>query len=586
MDVLSPPPAPADTTGRRAVRVVADASLTLRVPLPRALRRLETRSTASGRARPVAATATATGDSDCDASWEERNWAARDAAVAVRAARSERADEWPPLPPPPCDLPEDFPRLVVNLTRVQRQCAAATTLEEAEWDVLAVCRRVRRTLHEQCTHFVELLFDRQWAFHCTYGTSRPLLDGLHAAFPTDVFALLDYPTDIDGVPLHAFLHTLSSPSRWKSVEYLRTCLCRCSRDLQWKSDVLVELELLAETEFAQYERTWQEQSDEIDELTRLRDSFRAKLEKTRAASRANHKLPQGQQYLWILRQLEDVENRLLTLLEVFLKDPELDEDECFSAFANPGGESGVTAGTNVLDMVIAMVFSRLPRDFSQQTTTEEHFQMLFDHHIQILRLWKKDFGRLPLRSRVALQEESARDSEAGRTHVSSLREKRAGLDVSDEDSVVGLIEDCPANGGDVANLDEASLVCDREADNIGRGCDRAKDSETSPSDEADGYGADSDSDASEDDAGEVIAAQRQRHPRKRVPSKLGAAETVCALDRPRRRRTKQLRRGQKSHKSKVVRSESDADREAGSFQPFACTGAVPLLRLAKEKELF
>ena len=107
------------------------------------------------------------------------------------------------------------------------------------------------------------------AFHCTYGTARPLLDALHAAFPTDVFALLDYPTDIDGVPLHAFLHTLSSPSRWKSVEYLRTCLCRCSRDLQWKSDVLVELELLAETEFAQYERTQQEQSDEIDEVGRL-----------------------------------------------------------------------------------------------------------------------------------------------------------------------------------------------------------------------------------------------------------------------------------------------------------------------------
>ena len=157
MDVLSPPPAPPNRNGRRAVRVIADAALTLRIPLPTARRRrLETRATASGRApRPVDATATA--DSS-DASWEERNWSALDAAVAVRVERSE-ADEWPQ--PPPGDLPNDFPRLVVNLTRVQRQDAAATSLEEAAEDVWAVLRRVRRTLQAQCTHFVELLFDHR-----------------------------------------------------------------------------------------------------------------------------------------------------------------------------------------------------------------------------------------------------------------------------------------------------------------------------------------------------------------------------------------------------------------------------------------
>ena len=275
----------------------------------------------------------------------------------------------------------------------------------------------------------------------------------------------------------------------------------------------------------------------------------------------------------------------MTLLDVFLKEPELDGEDCCSAFDNPGGEGGVAVGTNVLDMVVAMVFGRLPRDFSQQTTTEEHFRMLFDHHIQILRLWKKDFGRLPLQSRVATHDEGARDSDAGRT-FGPLREERVVVDMSDEESVVGLTEDCLVKDGAVANMDEASLRCDCGSEDNSQSCEGANDSEASSHDDSDGYGADSDSDASEDDVGEVTAAQIQRHQLKRVPSKLGEAETVCRLDGPRRRRMKHPRRATKLHKSKVDRYESDTERQAASFQPFACTGAVKLLRLAKENELF
>ena len=94
-----------------------------------------------------------------------------------------------------------------------------------------------------------------------------MMNGLHAAYPDDVFAMVDYPTDIDGVPLHEYLHTLSYPSKWKSVESLKTCLRQCSRDIRWKRDVIVELELLAEQEFKHYEENQQRLGDEIDEVS-------------------------------------------------------------------------------------------------------------------------------------------------------------------------------------------------------------------------------------------------------------------------------------------------------------------------------
>jgi hypothetical protein len=95
-----------------------------------------------------------------------------------------------------------------------------------------------------------------------------MMDGLHEAYPEDFFAMVDYPTEIDGEPLHEFLHVLSTPSKWKSVEYLKDCLRRCSRDIRWKRDVTTELELLAEQEFAQYEEKQKQLGDEIDEVGR------------------------------------------------------------------------------------------------------------------------------------------------------------------------------------------------------------------------------------------------------------------------------------------------------------------------------
>eukprot|EP00644_Phytophthora_capsici_P013441 jgi/Phyca11/17633/fgenesh1_pg.PHYCAscaffold_29_\ len=359
--------------------------------------------------------------------------------------------------------------------------------------------------------------------------------------------MVDYPTEIDGVQLHEYLHTLSFPSKWKSVEYLKDCLRRCSRDIRWKRDVITELELLAEQEFAQYEDKQQQLSAEIDELTRLRDSFRDKLEKLESQEGK----PKGQ-YL-MLRKLEDIENRLVTLLDEYLKEPELEEEECYSAFGNPGGESGVSAGMNVLDMVIAMVFGRLPRDFSQKTTTEEHFQMLFDHHIHILRLWKKDFGRLPPKSRVAPPKPNGPNagSEKG-----SEGEEKAAPDVSDEDNMEEHVDASlsyyPAGddddvGGSDGLDDDWETVCIEDSE---QGYNERLRKDTRHDNDSDGYGADFDSDESDDEEEQAAALQIQLEQKKLEEAKASDAGKTSAPTRPRRRRVKHTRRSKTLQKAK------------------------------------
>ncbi|GMF25155.1 unnamed protein product [Phytophthora lilii] len=397
-----------------------------------------------------------------------------------------------------------------------------------------------------------------------------MMDGLHAAYPEDFFAMVDYPTVIDDVPLHEFLHALSSPSKWKSVEYLKDCLRRCSRDIRWKRDVIMELELLAEQEFAWYEEKQKQLSDEIDERMASKEG------------KANG------QYL-MLRKLEDIETRLMTLLDDYLIEPELEEEECYSAFGNPGGEAGVSTGMNVLDMVIAMVFGRLPRDFSQQTTTEEHFQMLFDHHIHILRLWKKDFGRLPPKSRVA----SKADGSDGASVHESSGEGHDVPDAYEEEDIVEQAEEfssyCRIDDVDAFEPDRLTSVgSENEWERLdpaesSQSYGSPKDRDANHDDDSDGYGADFDSDESDDDdevAGAVAAQQKLELAK---PQDIKKAAVPA---RPRRRRIKHTRRSKKLQTSKVDRHESDGEQEAVPFQPFACTGAVGLLRLAKENEMF
>ncbi|KAG6954939.1 hypothetical protein JG687_00011506 [Phytophthora cactorum] len=563
---------------RGSPRVISDSSMTMSFSLPASFLQARAALTAASMESPQSVENAENVVEEVEDSWEERDWEAKAVQTVEAKPVEQELDDWEMETTP--DLPDDFPRLIVNLTRVQRQHFPVSKEEEQELDMMEVFHRVKATLHQHFSQLAEALFEQKLCFHCTYGTSRAMLDNLHAAYPDDFFATVDYPTKIDDVPLHEFLHTLSYPSKWKSVEYLKDCLRRCSRDIRWKRDVITELELLAEQESAQYEEKQQQLSDEIDELTRLRDSFREKLEKM---TTQDGKL-QGQ-YL-MLRKLEDIENRLVTLLDDYLEDPELEEEECYSAFGNPGGEGGVRTGMNVLDMVIAMVFGRLPRDFTQQTTTEEHFQMLFDHHIHILRLWKKDFGRLPPQSRAGPPKPEGSDSD-------ELSEnEQVALDASDHGGVEEAFSSyCRVDDGGVGGSEEASYVGlddDWESVHFGdtdQGYEEPTQRETHDND-SDGYGADFDSEESEDDEEQSAAVQAQLQ-ETLDQGKASDAGKSSVSTRPRRRRIKRtIRRSKQLQKSMSARNHSDEEEKAAPFQPFACTGAVGLLRLAKENEMF
>ncbi|ETL85989.1 hypothetical protein L917_14539 [Phytophthora nicotianae] len=552
---------------RSSPRVISDSSMTMSFSLPASF--LQARSALSAASKSEENTENIV--EVVEDSWEERDWET-EAVQSVETKPAELdADDWEQETTP--DLPDDFPRLIVNLTKVQRHHFPVSKDEEQELDMMEVFHRVKATLHQHFSQLAEALFEQKLCFHCTYGTSRVMLDNLHAAYPDDFFAMVDYPTEIDGMPLHEFLHTLSYPSKWKSVEYLKDCVRRCSRDIKWKRAVITELELLAEQECTQYEEKQQRLSDEIDELTRLRDSFREKLEKITSQDGK----PQGQ-YL-MLRKLEDIENRLVTLLDDYLKEPELEEEDCYSAFGSPGGEGGVRTDMNVLDMVIAMVFGRLPRDFTQQTTTEEHFQMLFDHHIHVLRLWKRDFGRLPPQSRAASPTPDGIDSE----------KDQVADDVSDnydiDEHAEALSSYCRVDDDDVGEATHVGVDDDWESVHC---ADTDQDyaeptqRETNQGNDSDGYGADFDSDESEDEEEQTAVVQAQLLEQAKSDAGKSSMST-----RPRRRRIKRtIRRSKQLQKSMEERCYSDDEQKAAPFQPFACTGAVGLLRLAKENEMF
>lgn len=577
MDKLELLRRPADGP-KASVRVIPDASMSLKFTLPKSY--LQARQAAlSGAKTPQNVTQSApkrTQDSELaqDASWEDRDWESNALDSTAKAEKNSGAEieDWQDETP---ELPDDFPRLIVNLTKVQNQHFPPERDEEP--DMVDVFKRVKATLQEHFSTLAEALFEQKLCFHCSYGTSRGMMDGLHAAYPEDTFAMMDYPTLIDEVPLHEYLHVLSYPSQWKSVEYLKDCLRRCSRDIRWKRDVITELELLAEQEHAQYTEQQQNLSDEIDELTRLRDSFRDKLEKM-----ASQEGKSNGQYL-MLRKLEDIETRLMTLLDQYLQEPELLEEECYSAFGNPGGEAGPSTGMNVLDMVIAMIFGRLPRDFSQKTTSEEHFQMLFDHHIHILRLWKKDFGRLPPKQRAAPPQPDGSDAH----NMPDSSDEEHEVPYASEDEMAEQVEALLVQDDDYEHFDAPPLTVD-DWETVDAEDDDRNDEDSGfkkvQHDDLDGYGADFDSEESDDEDELAEAAALAKLQQQKLEQSTSAKSSKPA--RPRRRRVKRSKHSKRLEKLKAERRESDREEDAVPFQPFACTGAVGLLRLAKENEMF
>lgn len=338
------------------------------------------------------------------------------------------------------------------------------------------------------------------------------------------------------------------------------------------------------------------------------------------------------QYL-LLRKLEDIETRLVSLLDTYLAEPELLEHECDGMF---GSASGATAGMNVLDMVVAMVFSRLPRDFAQTLSSEEHFEMLLDHHIHIRRLWKKDFGRLPPRSSAATYAMSSDDDRADKASASDAEHDAHAIalamaqqqqyDDDSEDDDAGAfghyervdmaIDDAPVaplrSMHSSASSWESVHALDHDDDdeNERRHVQDAKrQDESDAGAQSDGYGADYDSNESDDDGEPVSApvktAERPRRTRLRrispraatasaesvassfaVDNEAKDAEEDAAAGASKSKKKKAKDKKKKAKKTKDKKSKKKKEEDAGPFQPFACTGALAFLRIAKENELF
>jgi hypothetical protein len=338
----------------------------------------------------------------------------------------------------------------------------------------------------------------------------------------------------------------------------------------------------------------------------------------------------------LLRKLEDIENRLLTLVDMFLEEPELEEHECDGMFGNVDGQRP-TAGMNVLDMVVAMVFGRLPRDYTKSTNSEEHFQMLFDHHIHIRRLWKKDFGRLPPRSHVAGMDEEDEDERAqavaqqassDNDHSPYEEEELRALDYEAE--VLDVPYQDLDERAEAMALGEALTSSLRITDERSSSSSKLDDWEAihvdesttastarAPAGDMDGYGADIDSEESEDEpdsdddfvavptAAKATSSEEKpttrrsepttdalvrRHRHRALPGESKAkkkSKTTKKSKTPSARRTgeqpslTEQEMHQKRRKEKLQREE-----ERSFFQPFACTSALGLLQIAKENEMF
>uniref|UniRef100_K3WTU9 Uncharacterized protein n=1 Tax=Globisporangium ultimum (strain ATCC 200006 / CBS 805.95 / DAOM BR144) TaxID=431595 RepID=K3WTU9_GLOUD len=580
------------------------------------------------------------GGEDVDFSWEDRDfsaplasqagktlehtWEEEDMEMDTTAVSSAMAaleiSAWEEQDAP--DLPDEFPVLVVNLTRLQRDhfprnVAGGPPLPPTEEEMRQVFAMVKQTLHRHFAHMVEVLFEQKSCFHCTYGTSRSMLDNLHAAYPEDIFALIDYPTEIQGIPLHEYLFQLSRPSRWKSIEYLKECLRRCSRDIKWKLDVAMELEVLAAQEHDHYVNKQTELGVEIDDLTRLRDSFKAKLDKTSGPTADGKKPGTSSAHYLLLRKLEDIETRLMTLLNTYLEEPELRESECYGMFEMAGDGSPSAGKMNVLDMVVAMIFSRLPRDFSQQLTSEEHFQMLFDHHIHIRRLWKKDFGRLPPRTNAAAYTSDGADDVDNEAAVSpdeehdvpplmseSEDEGAQGYGYDDLESYEKVeMEQSLSGGGSNGSEEWEAVYAEDNESSMGMKEDDIDDEDARSVISDAGYGGDYDSDESEDDLPAAAAqtntevASIRRSGTAKKPSRRTRAvrqakplvveeKTEIEESKPKKKKEKKAKTSKKSTSKEAKAKKSKGDDEEVPFQPFACTGALNFLRIAKENEMF
>ncbi|KDO33677.1 hypothetical protein SPRG_19287 [Saprolegnia parasitica CBS 223.65] len=354
------------------VAVATNASLSLSFKLPAAF--------AASLAQSAPAPARDAWESDEDESWETKV----DVLLQVAPIEDTTMGAWQD------DLeafPDAFPLLLVNLSRLSLEHMGAPLATND--DAARVSASIQDVFDSsKFSYVIETLFEQEIAIHTTYGACKSYLAYLHGQ-SKDVWATVDYPARVDDeVPLSELLAVIERPTQWASVNHIKEYMAKTSRDIKWKAQVLEELEYLAAFEQDVKDAADAQLRLDIQNLSGLRDSLLQKLAvpgKKNAMSRRLDKM-----------QLESVETQLAPLLETFLAPPAPPAKFSDAAtYTKAGLDSG---NTGVLDMILSMVFSRLPQP--PALALDAHFTSLVQSHEHVRHLWLQDFGRLPPRTTV------------------------------------------------------------------------------------------------------------------------------------------------------------------------------------------
>ncbi|GMF61630.1 unnamed protein product [Phytophthora fragariaefolia] len=138
-------------------RVLSDASMTMSFALPASF--LQARAARAAKTASIEADKNVKNDvkNAVEDSWEERDWEHEAPTSVENLTVQDKADEWEEDAAP--ELPDDFPRLIVNLTRVQRHHFPAESGDD-DIDMMEVFHRVKATLHEHFSQLAEVLFEQ------------------------------------------------------------------------------------------------------------------------------------------------------------------------------------------------------------------------------------------------------------------------------------------------------------------------------------------------------------------------------------------------------------------------------------------
>ncbi|EQC30587.1 hypothetical protein SDRG_11643 [Saprolegnia diclina VS20] len=354
------------------VAVTTNASLSLSFKLPAAF--------AASLAQSAPAPARDAWESDEDESWETK----ADVLLQVAPIEDTSMGAWQDNLEA---FPDAFPLLLVNLSRLSLE-HMGTPLATND-DAARVSASIQDVFDSsKFSYVIETLFEQEIAIHTTYGACKPYLTYLHGQ-SKDVWATVDYPALVDGeVPLSELLAVIERPTQWTSVNHVKEYMAKTSRDIKWKAQVLEELEYLAAFEQDVKDAADAQLRLDIHNLSSLRDSLLQKLAMPGKKNAMSRRLDQ--------MQLESVETQLAPLLATFLAPPAPPAKfSDVATYTKAGLDSG---NTGVLDMILSMVFSRLPQP--PAVALDAHFTSLVQSHEHVRHLWLLDFGRLPPRTTV------------------------------------------------------------------------------------------------------------------------------------------------------------------------------------------